>query len=191
LIDIFIKINDENDNSSMINNNEIEKELIKDLDNIDNIIISNITKEFKIIYKNKILLGFYNKKYQKIFYPFIEIKSFNLKNKYLSNYDILIYINLLANRSFKDLFQYPVFPMFYDAINKKRDMNKHIGFQSLDEQSKSRIELIIDSYKCAYEDYHDKNDSNNLVCLFNTHYSNPIYTSNYLIRVFPYSLSCI
>ena len=184
-------INDENDNSSMINNNEIEKELIKDLDNIDNIIISNITKEFKIIYKNKILLGFYNKKYQKIFYPFIEIKSFNLKNKYLSNYDILIYINLLANRSFKDLFQYPVFPMFYDAINKKRDMNKHIGFQSLDEQSKSRIELIIDSYKCAYEDYHDKNDSNNLVCLFNTHYSNPIYTSNYLIRVFPYSLSCI
>ena len=119
------------------------------------------------------------------------VKSLNYKNKFLSNFDILIYINLLANRSFKDLFQYPVFPMFYNAIDKKRAMNKHIGFQAIDEKSISRINLIIDSYKYALEVYHEQKDPSNSVCLFNTHYSNPIYTSNYLIRVFPYSLACI
>ena len=184
-------MNEENDISSIINNSVLDKLIIED---IDNIIISNITKEFKSIYKNRTPLGFYNIVNKNFLFPLFETKIVNsnsFKNKFLSNYDILIYINLLANRSFNDLFQYPIFPMLYDTIKKKRVMGQHIGLQSIDPQSKARIDLILDSYKSAFEDFKSENDSAFRLCLFNTHYSNPIYTSNYLIRVFPYSLSCI
>ena len=182
---------EEDDNSLIINNIEIEKELINE---IKNVIISNITKEFRAIYKNKTFLGFYNKKNKKILFPFFEtklLKSTNYRNKFLSNYDILIYINLFANRSFKDLFQYPVFPANYHIIKKNRIMNQHIGLQKLDHQTKSRIKLINESYKAALEDYIDRKEYASKPCLFNTYYSNPVYTSNFLIRVFPYSFSCI
>ena len=181
---------DGNDNSLI----DLEKTIMKETKN--NIILNflNHKNDFQSIFRNKTLLGFYNKNYRKCFYPLLEsgtLSSNYLKNKYLSNYDLLIIINLLSNRSFKDLYQYPVFPMFYDTINKKRVMNKHIGFQDFDSQSKGRLTLINESYKTVYQDYKDNTDFPTSLCLFNTHYSNPIYASNFLIRVFPYSFSCI
>ena len=185
---------DENDNIVNISIIDLEKTIIKETKN--NIILNflNHKNDFQSIFRNKTLLGFYNKNYRKCFYPLFESKilcSNDLKNNFLSNYDLLIIINLLSNRSFKDLYQYPVFPMFYDAIGKKRVMNRHIGLQDLDPLSKSRLSLINESYKSLYEDYRDNKDCPTPLCLFNTHYSNPIYTSNFLIRVFPYSFSCI
>ena len=192
-------INDDNDDENSdddnilqnnISNNDIEKNNIK---NIDNIIISNINNkngDFVKIIKKSILLGFYNKKYTYYIYPLFA-KNINFKNKYFSNFDILIFINLFSNRSFKDLYQYPVFPMFYEPINKKRIMNKPIGLQDLDPQSKSRINLINESYRATYEDYLENPKASSPLRLFNTYFSNPIYVSNFLIRIFPYSLSCI
>ena len=195
--------NDENNDED--NNNkekekeiEIEKNLLKEFKNV---ILSNINlNEFRFIIVQDKLMGYYNKKYRKYFFPLFNKKKLSQilyplkpqdKNKYLSNYDILVYINLLSNRSFKDLYQYPVFPMFYQNINKTRIMNKHIGFQNLDEMSNQRIQIINDSYRTAKEDYEDDPKSSVVPHLFNTHYSNPIYTSNYLIRVFPYTFSSI
>ena len=186
------------------NNNINDAEMEEDNDNIEventlikenkNVIILNINKDFGKIIRNKILLGFYNKKYQRYFYPLFENKIINqteFKSKYFSNFDILIYINLLANRSFKDLFQYPIFPMFYNIIGKKRDMKKHIGQQELDDQSKDRYKLIIRAYESTLEDSEEDNDNSNPIRLFNTNYSNPTYVSNFLIRALPYSFSCI
>ena len=181
--------NDDNNNiQNNINNTDIEKTNIKD---IDNIVIFNIINndDFIKIIKNKILLGFYNKKYSNYMFPLFEKRR--TKIKYLSNFDILIFINLFSNRSFKDLYQYPVFPIFYEPINKKRIMNKHIGLQDIDPQSKARVDLINESYRAAYEDYMDNPKTSSPVRLFNTFFSNPIYVSNYLIRIFPYSFSCI
>ena len=184
---------DEDNNSpNNINNNDIEK-TNTNIKTIDNIVISNIihnNDDFIKIIRKKILLGFYNKKYSNYMYPLFE-KKINIKNKYLSNFDILIFINLYSNRSFKDLYQYPVFPMFYEPINKKRIMNKPIGLQDLDPQSKSRINLINDSFRAANDDYQENPKISNPPRLFNTFFSNPIYVSNYLIRIFPYSFSCI
>ena len=200
-----IEDDNENENENSINTEEndsvlnlsvidLEKAIIKEVENKIILNFFNHKNDFRSIFRNKTLLGFYNKNYRKCFYPLFENKvlsSNDLKNKYFSNYDILVIINLLSNRSFKDLYQYPVFPMFYDAIKKKRVMNKHIGLQVLDSQSSTRLELINGSYKSLEEDYLDKKDSPTPLCLFNTHYSNPIYVSNFLIRVFPYSFSCI
>lgn len=181
---------DEDDNTINSNDLEIEKTIIKDNDNI---IISNINgkKEFRSIIRNKILLGYFNKKYQRFLYPLFENKKPNSKIKFLSNYDILIFINFLSNRSFKDLYQYPILPTFYESIKLKRVMNKHIGLQDIDSVSKSRVKLFNESFKAASEDYNEIPNSPNPPCLFNIHYSNPIYTSNFLIRVFPYSFSAI
>ena len=184
--------NDENNNDDDINIKNIINNTDTNIKDIDNKVILNIkdNDDFIKINKNKILLGFYNKKYRNYMYPLFE-KKINIKNKYLTNFDILIFINLFSNRSFKDLYQYPVFPMFYEPINKKRIMNKHIGLQDIDNQSKARIDLINESYKAAYEDNMDNPKKANPLRLFNTCFSNPIYVSNYLIRIFPYSFSCI
>jgi hypothetical protein len=158
--------------------------LLKKISNYFEKIKINIPKQDK-----NILLGFYNPDYQHYLYPLFseEINIWNKKNKCFSNYDKLILINLLSNRSFKDIYQYPIFPMFYEHIGiKERDMNKHIGLLDINEESSQRKKLIMQSYDINKDEIKFQQEPEE-VYLFNTHYSNPIYTCNYLIRIFPYS----
>ena len=102
----------------------------------------------------------------------------------MSTFDLILSINLISNRSLNDLHQYPVFPLlyFYDKSNNtliQRNLNEHIGFQTVTEESKKRKKLLKDNF--------DGDNSQDDTCFFNTHYSNIVYTSNYLIRLFPFS----
>jgi hypothetical protein len=128
-------------------------------------------------------LGWYNKNFVNILFPLFNnnINEWKTKNYYYSNFDKLMIINLFSNRSFNDLHQYPVFPMLYDEIKLKRQMNEPIGFQEITKESRDRKQLILDSYNYGEDD--DDNENS----LFNLVYSNITYTCNYLIRVFPYS----
>ena len=180
-------------NTTIINNNQHKNEINSEVKEAENSILSNLnTKNFgKIIIKD-FLLGYYNKVYEKYMYPLFENNSMpNLSFKYYSNFDIIVLINLFSNRSFKDIYQYPVFPMLYNHIREKRNMKIHIGLQEINAQSKSRVNLINQAYRYSNEDYLNSNGTLKPPHLFNTHYSNPTYTSNYLIRIFPYSFSCI
>ena len=181
---------EEEEKENKINNSNSINEEIKEIKEIENLILLNINKKlFEPLIGKNIVIGYYNKKYRPNLYPLFETKNLSsLNSKFYSNFDILTLINIFSNRSFRDLYQYPVFPMFYDFIKKKRVMNTHIGLQVLDEKSKSRTDIIIDAYQTSLDDDKSENDS---LRLFNTHYSNPIYTSNFLIRIFPYSFSCI
>ena len=114
------------------------------------------------------------------------IDDWSDKNYYYSNFDKLMIINLFSNRSFNDLYQYPVFPMLYDEIKKKRKMNEPIGFQDLTEESRDRKQLIEDSYYYANNEGDTESDTIDKY-YFNLFYSNITYTCNYLIRVLPYS----
>ena len=188
-----IDINNNNNINNNINYNENKDEINNEVKEAENSILSNLnTNNFgKIIIKN-FILGYYNKAYKKYMYPLFENNCMpNLSFKYYSNFDIIMLINLFSNRSFNDIYQYPVFPMFYDHIGLKRDMKIHIGLQEINVQSKNRVNLINQAYRYSNEDYLASNGTMKPVCLFNTHYSNPIYTSNFLIRIFPYSFSCI
>ena len=115
-------------------------------------------------------------------------------------FDIIMIINLISNRSYNDLYQYPVFPLLY-FFNKKtgysvnRDLKEHIGFQEASDNSKNRKELFLKAYKETVNEIKESNENNldhNIdLHYFNTHYSNSIYTSNFLMRLFPYSFSSI
>ena len=113
-------------------------------------------------------------------------------------FDIIIIINLISNRSFNDLYQYPIFPLLNIYDKKKddyinRDFKEHIGFQEITENSKIRKTLFLQAYQDNYDkndDNEEKNENSSIYC-FNTHYSNNVYTSNYLIRLFPFSFLAI
>ena len=185
-------------NKSYFFNFEVKYDL---KNNNDNKLIKaiNDNKYFKKITDNKEILGlYYNKQYENLMFPLFSDQVNDWKNKvyFFNNYDLLIIINLLSNRSFYDLYQYPVFPLLYAPFKiiekRERDLKEHLGFQELNEKSKKRKMLILQTYESQQEEtYEEGNAKNNSKYLFNTHYSNPVYTCNYLIRILPYSLSAI
>ena len=119
-------------------------------------------------------------------------------NNEISTFDIIILLNLLSNRSYNDLYQYPVFPLlfFYDKNNNKysmvpRTLNSHIGFQTDTTSGQNRKKQFINSYEMTKEEINDGISDIPEAYYFNTHYSNSVYTSNYLLRLFPYSFIAI
>ena len=127
-------------------------------------------------------LGYYNDNFRNYMFPFFH----DYYSLFFSNYDKLVFVNLFSNRSFNDIYQYPIFPMFYKNINLNRDMSQHIGFQEINKQSEKRKRDLIYSYEMSANVGKDER-----INLFNLFYSNPIFLSNFLIRVFPYSLLSI
>ena len=124
----------------------------------------------------------------------------NNNNIEFSTLDLLIYLNLLSNRSYNDLFQYPVFPLlfFYDKDKDneynyiERKLNKHIGFQDGSERAKTRKKLIKVTYKNSMKEYEELGEEEAEVpSYFSTHFSNNFYVSNFMIRLFPYSFLAI
>jgi len=166
-----------------------KKEIKKKSNKILNEFINNpFFKEIKLG-KDKITIGYYNTKYKPYLFPLFEdkITVWEKKKEYFCNYDILMLINLFSNRSFRDVFQYPIFPTLFNIINKKRIMGAHIGFQELDQESIKRRDVLLHTYTTNLEDTYSDME----VCLFNIHYSNPAFVFNYLLRVFPYSFLAI
>ena len=118
-----------------------------------------------------------------------------------STLDLLIYLNLLSNRSYNDLFQYPVFPLlfFYNKVKDngfniiKRKLDKHIGFQDVTEKSKIRHDMITATFVSSKSDYEQYEQKVGVPepSYFLTHFSNNFYTSNYMVRIFPYNLIAI
>ena len=117
-----------------------------------------------------------------------------------SSLDMILYLNLLSNRSFVDLFQYPVFPLLFlyekNEFQKYtfhyRELKLHIGFQEISKKSIQRKKLINDTFKDSLNlKEKENNDNNEEAFYFKTHYSNNIYTCNYLIRFFPFSFLAI
>ena len=166
--------------------------------NVDGNVIGYMKLNPKIMDKNK-FDDLINKKNN--FIEFISSQTSRGELCEMCNYDIIMMINLISNRSFNDIYQYPIFPLlyFYDKQSNiiNRDFKEHIGFQEISEKSKFRKNLIIKSYQETINEANENsyyenedNEKNDIYC-FNTHYSNSIYTSNYLIRLFPYSFMAI
>ena len=143
-----------------------------------------IKHELKDI-KDKIKL-YYNKYYSPMLFPFIKDKKLNLDNmsKFYNNYDLLTIINILANRSFRDIYQYPAFPLLYKPscidLKYKRDMSHHVGLQPFEEASRKK-DFILKGY----------DDEDKKPYLLNTYFSNSIFVSNFLVRLFPYAILAI
>ena len=158
------------------------------------------SKKFhKIEDNNNNIILYYNKYYSPMLFPFIKQKKLNLEEmpKFYNNYDLLTIINILANRSYKDLLQYPVFPFLYKHCGiderlgdyNERDMSEHVGLQPFKSSKDDTIKGYIgDGYEYEGEDEYDDNGKKVKKQLFNSYFSNPAYVSYYMIRLFPYAL---
>ena len=169
-----------------------------DLNNIKtNILLNEIKnnssfKEIKL--KNdKLIIGYYNKKYKPYLFPLFngEIDYWDNKIDYSNNYDKIVLINIFSNRSFRDIFQYPVFPILYDTIGIKRQMENHIGFQNINIETKTKRNIFVNNLILNMEDEVENAENKEEIYLFNIHYSNPAFVINYLLRVLPYSFLAI
>ena len=173
-------------------------------------------KDFFPININEQLLG-YSKDFGEIVKKYAEQKNNNLlenKDKFISvlfdhfkpsekgpeysSLDMIIYLNLLSNRSYNDLFQYPVFPLLFlfekdipkgEFIYKGRKLDKHIGFQEISEKSVMRTKMVKETYIQTLrenEEIESETIEPENPFYFQTHYSNNVYTAHYLIRFFPF-----
>ena len=168
--------------------------------NINDNLIGYMKMNPKIIKKNK-FTDIIDKKNN--FIEFISDQTSKGNLCEMCIFDIIMIINLISNRSYNDLYNYPVFPILYLCDKQKhtvviRDFKEHIGFQENSEKSKIRKALFLKSYKENINEFNENNYNvkNTLkvkdsIYYFNTHYSNNIYTSNFLIRLFPYSFLAI
>ncbi len=137
------------------------------------------------------------------FLDFISNKTSNGEFCEMCIFDIIILLNLISNRSYIDMYQYPVFPLlnFYNKSGKyiSRDFQEHIGFQSKSEECRKRKKRFEELYKNEKQENEEEEenedegegDPTNQTSYFNTRYSNIVYASNFMVRLFPYSFSCI
>ena len=134
-------------------------------------------------------------------------------NGEISTFTFLNILNLLSNRSLKDLTQYPVFPWIThdnsiqteNEYLKIRQLNKPMGLITLDltKNENSRLAQYIDNFEIFKKEIDDKykhykmedfyNDDNiqydNIPYIYGSHYSNPAYVCHYLTRVFPFTFT--
>ena len=131
---------------------------------------------------------------------FIEFISNCCENNEICIFDIIILMNLVANRSYLDLNQYPVFPVmfFYDGVKPQsieRNFKSHIGFQNHTSQAKKRFQIVEtnfnDNNKIENENEEEEEEENHSLYYFNTHFSNIVYSTNFMVRIFPYSFCAI
>ena len=148
-------------------------------------------------------------KNEKKSFSFIDILNIWKANK-ISTFHFLIIANLFGGRSFNDLTQYPVFPWTIanynsDNFDKGKDLRNFsypmgkIEFEQTRrfKQFQKEFELMEQENKESQETpnsiENNKNDStywetiDNEPFYYGTHYSNALYVSHYLLRIFPYS----
>ncbi|KAL4465900.1 hypothetical protein ABPG74_004137 [Tetrahymena malaccensis] len=107
-------------------------------------------------------------------------------NNSISNFEYLMYLNTIANRSFNDISSYPIFPWIVSDYKSEsidldnpeffRDLSKPIGALNKHRLQKLRdfyTDILLEKYKNA-EGY-----------LYPTHYSSPGLVVYFLIRKIP------
>ncbi|KAL7670854.1 hypothetical protein ACOME3_005771 [Neoechinorhynchus agilis] len=118
------------------------------------------------------------------------LKSLNITSRWqsgnMSNFDYLMFLNILSGRSFNTLSQYPVFPwILRDYESSKLDLNDPKIYRDLAKpigiQSEVRESFISQRLKC------NENASPDESFHYGTHYSTPAMVIHYLIRLEPFT----
>ncbi|KAJ5071298.1 beige/beach-related [Anaeramoeba ignava] len=110
------------------------------------------------------------------------------KEKKLSNFEYLMYLNTISGRTYQDLSQYPIFPWIIsdyesetlDLNNPKtfRDLSKPLGFLN------NKITIYFEKYELNGK---EKEKEYN----YKQFYSNPEIVSFYLMRLEPFKSICL
>nr|XP_031548077.1 protein FAN [Vicugna pacos] len=105
---------------------------------------------------------------------------------HLSNYQYLLHLNSLADRSCNDLSQYPVFPwVVSDYSSPELDLSNPGTFRDLSKPvgalNKERLERLLARYQEMPEPKF----------MYGSHYSSPGYVLFYLVRIAPEYMLCL
>uniref|UniRef100_A0A3Q4AQV8 Uncharacterized protein n=1 Tax=Mola mola TaxID=94237 RepID=A0A3Q4AQV8_MOLML len=105
---------------------------------------------------------------------------------HLSNYQYLLHLNNLADRSCNDLSQYPVFPwVLANYSSAQLDMTNAATFRDLSKPvgalNKERLDRLLARYRAMPEP----------PFMYGSHYSSPGYVLFYLARVAPEHMLCL
>ncbi|XP_045919910.1 protein FAN [Micropterus dolomieu] len=105
---------------------------------------------------------------------------------HLSNYQYLLHLNNLADRSCNDLSQYPVFPwVLAEYTSTQLDMTNAATFRDLSKPvgalNKERLDRLLARYRGMPEP----------PFMYGSHYSSPGYVLFYLVRVAPEHMLCL
>lgn len=102
-------------------------------------------------------------------------------NRQLSNFEYLLSINYIGQRSFNDLSQYPVFPWtIVDFESEEIDVNNEKVYRDLSKPIGALNEKRLNGYKERMQHLPDSEKF-----LYGTHYSSPGYVAGYLVRSKP------
>ncbi|TNN72233.1 Protein FAN [Liparis tanakae] len=113
---------------------------------------------------------------------------------HLSNYEYLLHLNNLADRSCNDLSQYPVFPWVVDDYTSARlDLSNAATFRDLSRPvgalSKERLDQLLQTellwLQARYRGMPEPR------FMYGSHYSSPGYVLFYLVRVAPEHMLCL
>ena len=149
-----------------------------------------ITNSTKVI--GKALISFSN-----------NTKELEWLNYKISSLEYLMWINILGNRSFIDLTQYPVFPWIFIDYDKGRtdivrNMRIPMGMLKIGPKGENRALLYQETYQSMIaeqeeEEIEEDNPDDDPLSInqkpyyYGSHYSNPTYVSHYLMRMFPFA----
>ncbi|CAD8111064.1 unnamed protein product [Paramecium primaurelia] len=107
-------------------------------------------------------------------------------NGNMSNFDYLMALNTLANRSFNDLSAYPVFPWIIAEYNEKEfNINQPTFFRDLSKPMGALNKHRLQKYKAFYKDQLKDKQQDPKPYLYPTHYSSPGTVVYYMIRKIP------
>ena len=183
----------------------IVKDLVQNYSLISTFLFENISENNKNeqnvdITNEEIFLGYINSntyKLKKIEKKKIYINEFYnfWNNNQISNYELLMLLNILANRSFLDITQYPIFPWIIFSKEVYRNLKLPIGQNNFESLSNNRMEIFNNNYLDSSSNLKNINQfiepahiSKSFYYVVN--YSNVSIVNNYLIRIFPFNLLC-
>lgn len=115
-----------------------------------------------------------------------DIITLQWQNGIISNYDYLLYVNSLGDRTFNDLTQYPVFPWIISNYNgDKLDLNDPINYRDLSKPVGALNEVRLNRLLERYQ------EMPNNKFLYGSHYSTPGFVLYYLARLYPHYVLCL
>ncbi|KAK9870435.1 hypothetical protein WA026_008004 [Henosepilachna vigintioctopunctata] len=114
------------------------------------------------------------------------VMTLQWQNGIISNFEYLMYVNSLGDRTINDLTQYPVFPwIISNYTSETLDLNDRKNYRDLSKPvgalNPSRLEKLMDRYQEMVDPKF----------LFGSHYSTPGFVLFYLARLYPHYVLCL
>ena len=101
-------------------------------------------KKKNLIYQKNSQMKFYNKELKTTFPKNSEEIKKLWNERTISNFEFLMWINIFGNRSYRDIYQYPIMPWIIEDLIIEKKLENEIDYISYLESNKSNIHFLRD-----------------------------------------------